>query len=235
MFGFFMSLDPLYWLLIGPAMLLGVWAQASIKSAYAKYSRVGTRSGLTGAEAAAAMLRRENIHDVSIELGQGWLSDHYDPRAKTLRLSPEVYGGRSVASVGIAAHEAGHAVQHARGYAALHLRSAIVPMAQFGSWLAMPMLFGGFLLGSLGMVKIGIVCFAALVVFQLVTLPVEFDASARAKRALATGGVVDDDELRGVSAVLGAAAWTYVAATIAAVAQLLYFLVRSGLLGGRDD
>lgn len=235
MFDFMLMMDPLYWLLIGPAMLLGAWAQYRVKSAYGRYSRVGTRAGYSGAEAARALLRREGIDDVEVELTQGWLSDHYDPSSRTLRLSPEVYGGRSVASVGIAAHEAGHAVQHARGYAALHLRTAIVPVAQFGSWLAWPLLFGGFLLGSLGMVKIGIVCFAALVVFQLVTLPVEFDASSRAKVALAHAGVVDAQELAGVATVLNAAAMTYVAATIAALAQLLYFLLRSGLLGGRDD
>ncbi len=235
MFGLFMSLDPLYWILIGPAMLLGIWAQARVKSAYARYNRVGTRSGISGAEAARALLHREGITDVSVEVTKGWLSDHYDPRSHTLRLSPEVYQGRSIASVGIAAHETGHAVQHARGYAALHLRTAIVPIAQFGSWLAWPMLFGGFILGSMGLVKIGIICFAALVLFQLITLPVEFDASSRAKVALCEAGVVNAQELIGVEKVLDAAAMTYVAATIAALAQLLYFLLRSGLRGGGDD
>ncbi|HUU43588.1 MAG TPA: zinc metallopeptidase, partial [Planctomycetota bacterium] len=165
-----------------------------------------------------------------------WLSDHYDPRSKTLRLSPEVHGGRSVASVGVAAHEAGHALQHAHGYAPMSLRSAFVPVATFGSWLAFPLIFIGFLFASLELMKWGIILFGAIVVFQLITLPVEFNASKRAKAALANSGiVVTEEEAHGVSAVLSAAALTYVAAAVAALAQLLYFLLRSGLLGGRRD
>lgn len=191
---------------------------------------------MTGAEAAKRILGEAGISDVRVEVTQGFLSDHYDPRAKVLRLSPEVHGGHSIASVGIAAHEVGHAIQHAHGYAPLSLRSAMVPMAGFGSWLAMPLIFIGFIIGSLGFIKLGIVLFSAIVFFQIVTLPVEFNASTRAKACLANSGiVVTEDEARGVRKVLNAAAMTYVAAAIAAVMQLLYFLIRSGILGGGDD
>jgi len=235
MYGLFTGLDPLYWLLIGPTMLLALWAQQKVSSAYGRFARVPVRSQLSGAEAALTLLARAGIRDVRVEPTRGWLSDHYDPSSRTLRLSPEVYGGRTVASVGIAAHEAGHAVQHARGYAPLHLRTALVPVVQFGSWLAWPMIFGGMLLGSLGLVQLGIIAFGLLVAFQVVTLPVEFDASARAKQALAAAGVVSGRELDGVDEVLDAAAMTYVAAAVTAAAQLLYFVIRSGLLGGRDE
>ncbi len=234
--GLFMSLDPLYWLLVGPAMLLAFFAQMKVKSAYARYQRVPNTRGYTGAEAAAATLSAAGVDGVKIEETRGFLSDHYDPASQTLRLSPDVYSGRSIAAVGIAAHEAGHALQHAGGYAPLALRSFMVPAAGLGSWLAWPMIIGGMIFGWLGLIKLGIMLFGALVVFQIITLPVEFNASSRAKTMLAqTGIVVSRDEAAGVASVLNAAAMTYVAATIAAVAQLLYFLLRSGLLGGSDD
>ena len=233
---FLMMLDPLYWVIMLPVLVLSIYAQVKVKSAFAHYSRVGTRRGLTGAEAARRILGEAGIDDVTVEVTRGWLSDHYDPRSKTLRLSPEVHGGRSVASVGVAAHEAGHALQHAHGYAPMSLRSAFVPVATFGSWLAFPLIFIGFLFASLELMKWGIILFGAIVVFQLITLPVEFNASKRAKAALANSGiVVTEEEAHGVSAVLSAAALTYVAAAVAALAQLLYFLLRSGLLGGRRD
>lgn len=234
--GLFMTLDPLYWLLVGPAMLLAFFAQMKVKSAYARYQRVANTRGYTGAEAAAATLSAGGVAGVKIEQTRGFLSDHYDPVSKTLRLSPDVYSGRSIAAVGIAAHEAGHALQHASGYAPLALRSFMVPAAGLGSWLAWPMIIGGMIFGWLGLIKLGIMLFGALVVFQIITLPVEFNASSRAKTMLAqTGIVVSREEAEGVSSVLSAAAMTYVAATIAAVAQLLYFLLRSGLLGASDD
>jgi len=231
----FAMFDPLYLIIVGPAMLLALWAQFQVKHAFSKYSRVGVSSRVSGAQAAATMLREAGLHDVGIEEARGFLSDHYDPRKRVLRLSPEVYRGTSVASVGVACHEAGHAVQHAAHYAPLALRNAVVPVASIGSWLAWPMIFGGMILGLAGLAKLGVLLFAGLVVFQLITLPVEFDASRRAKDRLAGLGIVGSSgESKGVAAVLNAAAMTYVAATIAALAQLLYFALRLGLFG-RDD
>ncbi|MBN1574031.1 MAG: zinc metallopeptidase [Deltaproteobacteria bacterium] len=232
--------DPIYFIMVGPALLLSVYASLKVKRAFGKYSKVATASGLTGAQAAANMLRREGLNDVEIEETKGFLSDHYDPRTKTLRLSPDVYSGRSVASVGVAAHEAGHALQDAHGYTPLKFRSAIVPMASIGSKLAWPLLIiGGIIMyaGSvfgLVMVKVGIILFSLAVAFQLITLPVEFNASRRALAALSSSGMLMEEEVSGARKVLSAAALTYVAAAAAAVLQLLYFLLRFGLLGGRD-
>jgi len=232
----FFYLDPLYFVFVGPALLLAIWAQLRVKSAFARFSKVPTRRGITGAQAAAEVLRQADIYDVKIERVGGFLSDHYDPRTKTLRLSPNVYDSASVAAVGVAAHEAGHAMQHAHSYGALALRSFMVPTATFGSWLAMPLIFIGALIGSLGLAKLGLLLFGTVVLFQIITLPVEFNASSRAKHVLATTGlIVDDDEMRGVSSVLTAAGWTYVAAALAALMQLLYYAYMLGLLGGRDD
>lgn len=224
--------DPLYLIIVGPALLLALWAQLRVKSAFAMYSRMPASSGLTGAQAAARTLEAAGITDVNIESVQGFLSDHYDPRSKTLRLSPGVYSSHSVAAVGVATHEAGHAIQHARNYAPLALRSFIVPAASFGSWMAFPMIFLGFLLHSAGMIQVGILFFTALVIFQFVTLPVEFNASSRAKAALASAGIVHGrEEMDGVNAVLSAASWTYVAAALSAALQLLYFVMRFGGVG----
>jgi Zn-dependent membrane protease YugP len=231
-----MFFDPLYLIIVGPTMLLALWAQVKVKGAYGKWSKYAGSSGLTGAQAAARMLQSAGLRDVQVEQVAGFLSDHYDPRAKKLRLSPGVYGSNSVAAMGIACHEAGHALQHAQGYAPLALRNAVVPMAQIGSWLAWPMIMFGMMLQWQGLALLGVLAFTALVVFQLITLPVEFDASNRAKQQIRTLGIVHSDgEGRGVSAVLDAAAMTYVAATISAVAQLLYFAMRLGLFGGRRD
>jgi hypothetical protein len=235
-------IDPLYLIIVGPAILLAMIAQAWVKGAYSRWSRVANSHGLTGAEAAREMLSRESIGDVRIERAQGWLSDHFDPRENVLRLSPGVHDGRSVAAVGIACHEAGHALQHAYGYAPLSFRNLLVPVASVGSNLAWPIIIGGMLLamflqwpGGIYLAQIGVVVFGVTVVFQLVTLPVEFNASGRAKAALVRNGVITtDQEIKGVNAVLNAAAMTYIAATIAALAQLLYFALRTGLLGGRD-
>ena len=233
---FFYYINPVYYLFVGPALLLAVWAQIRVKSAFATYSRVRSRRGMTGAEAAQQVLHEADIMDVQVEQVGGFLSDHYDPRSKTLRLSPDVYSTPSIAAVGIAAHEAGHAIQHAHQYGPLALRSFMVPTASFGSWLAMPLILIGWLIGSLGLAKVGLVLFGAVVLFQIITLPVEFNASARAKAALAsTGLIVDDEEMRGVSSVLNAAGWTYVAAALAALMQLLYYAYILGLFGGRRD
>jgi len=227
--------DPVYFLIVGPTMLLALWAQMRVKSSYGKWSRYAASSGMTGAQAAEHMLRNAGLRDVRVEQVQGFLSDHYDPRARKLRLSPGVYGSNSVAAMGIACHEAGHALQHANGYAPLALRNAIVPAAQIGSWLAWPMILFGMLLQMQNLALLGVIAFSLLVVFQIITLPVEFDASSRAKKQLKTLGILhSEQESKGVAAVLDAAAMTYVAATIGALAQLLYFALRLGLLGRRD-
>lgn len=228
-----MFFDPLYFLLVGPALIFSIIAQGMVKSAYSKYSRVASKSGLSGREVAAAILDRESITDVEIERHAGFLSDHYDPVGKKLRLSPDVHDGRSLAAIGVSAHEVGHAIQHARGYVPLQIRSLLVPATKFGSYLAFPLFFIGMIFQALALVKLGVILFAAVVLFQLVTLPVEFNASRRALSILERGGMLAANELGGARAVLRAAAMTYVAAAAAAVAQLIYFLYRSGLLGGR--
>jgi len=234
--GFIYGLDPLYWMLIGPTILLALWAQMKVKSNFSKYSKYTTANRLSGAEAAEAVLRYANIHDVKVEEVGGFLSDHYDPRSRTLRLSPDVFRGNSISAAGVAAHEAGHAIQHARGYAPLAMRNAMVPLASFGSWLAWPMIIFGMLIQSLHLMQLGVIAFTALVAFQLITLPVEFNASTRAKAVLVKSGVLANQaEADGVGKVLNAAAMTYVAATITAIAQLIYFALRAGLLGGGDE
>lgn len=235
-------IDPLYLILAAPGLVLGLWAQWRVKHTFTRYAEVGTSRGLSGAEIAAEILRTKGVHDVRIEPVEGWLSDHYDPQHKTLRLSPDVYHGRSVAAAGVAAHEVGHAIQHAERYAFLGMRSALVPAMSFASPLAVPIIIGGFLLsGFVGsgvgqlVTLAGLALFGVVVLFQLVTLPVEFDASRRALAAIEGGGILRGREIRGARDVLSAAAWTYVAAAVSAVLTLLYFLLRSGLLGGRRD
>jgi Zn-dependent membrane protease YugP len=220
--------DPLYLVIALPGLLLGLWAQAKVKSAYGKYSRVATKSGLTGAEVAAKILRQAGVSNVTIEETPGKLSDHYDPRSRTLRLSAQVYSSNSVAAAGIAAHEAGHALQHKTAYVPLVLRSAIVPVANLGNKLVMPLFFLGYIMNLAGFFYAAIFVFTGVVIFQLVTLPVEFNASARAKTALASSGIItDSQESAGVSTVLNAAAMTYVAALITSLLQLLYFVLRA--------
>lgn len=224
--------NPLFWLFALPGLLLGLWAQSRVKSAFNKYSQVRTERGLTGAQIARMLLDSQGLQDVMIEESQaGTLSDHYDPRSKTLRLSPEVYRTPSVAAAGVAAHEMGHAIQDYKGYAPLQLRSALVPAASFGSSLAPLIFFAGLMLQVFGIPTIGnsiawigVILFGAAVVFTLITLPVEFDASKRAKRLLKSHGVLFSDEAEGVDKVLDAAALTYVAAAVAAVGQLLYYV-----------
>lgn len=222
----------LYLLMILPPILLGLWAQFRVKSTYA-FARQA-RSELSGAAAARYVLDSAGLQNVEIEQVGGFLSDHYDPRHRVLRLSPEVYQGRTLASVGIAAHEAGHAIQHARNYAPLVIRNAAVPAANFGSTVAvMVMLLGAGILGKYALL-IGIAGFAAVAFFQLVNLPVEFDASSRAKDQLVALGIVSPQDMGPVKKVLSAAALTYVAATLQSVMQLLYYvMIFTG--GGRDD
>ncbi|NIM02066.1 MAG: hypothetical protein GTN89_15045 [Acidobacteria bacterium] len=236
-----MFFDPLYLIVIGVGMALSLFAQARVKGAFAKYSRIATRSRMTGAQVAQAILDRNGIRDVKIEPVRGKLSDHYDPRSKTLRLSEPVYGSNSMAAFGVAAHEVGHAIQHATGYAPLGFRSAWVPVANTGSGLSIIVLILAAILGGaatpLGHTAslIGVLLFATTTVFTLVTLPVEFDASKRALAALDSGGLVTRDELTGARSVLNAAAMTYVAAFITSLLTLLYWAFRLGLLGGRRD
>jgi Zn-dependent membrane protease YugP len=215
-----------------PGMLLSLWASMRVKSTFHHYSQVGSTSGLTGADAARELLRRQGIEGVQVEPVEGFLSDHYDPSTRTLRLSPDVYNGRSLAALGVAAHEAGHAIQHAHDYKPLAFRSLVVRPAMLGSNLGMIVLGLGLAMQVSGMVWLGIVLFSAFVVFTLVTLPVEFNASSRAVAALVDGGLITRSEAVDTKKVLDAAALTYVAAAISAVMQLLYFLWRAGLLGG---
>ena len=230
-----MIFDPVYILILVVTSALSLGASMKVKRAFRRWQRVPSSSRMTGAEVAREILRRSGVHDVTVERTGGMLSDHYDPRTRTLRLSPPVHDERTVAAAGIAAHEVGHALQHAEGYGPMHVRSVLAPVAALGSNISTFAIMGGFLLGSLGLVKLGVLAFAIMVAFVLITLPVEFDASNRAKRLLPEMGLATGPEGQGVSAILNAAALTYVAGAVAAVAQLLYFLWISGLLGGGDD
>ncbi|WP_420645188.1 zinc metallopeptidase [Candidatus Leptofilum sp.] len=228
-----MFFDPLFLLFALPGLLLGFWAQSRVKRNFNKYKQVRTARNVTGAEVARQLLDAQGLYDVKVEETQGFLSDHYDPRSKVLRLSPDVYRTPSIAAAGVAAHEMGHALQDAKGYFPLQIRSTLVPAAQFGSSLAPWLFIGGFLLNITGLAWVGVIMFAAAVLFTLVTLPVEFDASKRAKQLLVGNGVLIGDEVKGVDKVLDAAAWTYVAAAVSAIGTLLYYvLLLTG--GGRD-
>ena len=235
-----MFFDPTYLLFMVPALLLSLWASWRTRSAFKKYSKVRTLSGLTGAQAAQRLLDVAGIKDVEIVPTRGTLSDHYNPLTKKLALSEPVYGTNSVAAVGVACHEAGHAIQHARHYAPLWVRSLLVPTANIGSSLGyFMMLIGLFLLymeTGVGPIVfwIGVILFSAVLLFQVVTLPVEFDASSRAKRLAFEHGIVMAQERDGMAKVLNAAALTYVAAAVSTLMTLAYFLLRAGVLGGRD-
>ena len=229
---FFYYYDPTYILVLIGAVL-SLWASATVKSTYNKYSRVYSYSGLTGAQAAAQILRQAGIYDVRIEHVSGNLTDHYDPKARVLRLSDSVYGSNSVAAIGVAAHECGHAIQHARGYAPLTIRGAIVPVVNFASnasWILI--MLGLFMTSTTSLLKIGILLFATTVVFQLITLPVEFNASHRALIQIENLGIVTRDERRESKKVLDAAALTYVAAAASAILQLLRLIT---IANRRDD
>ena len=218
-----------------PALALSLWASFMTRSAFKKYSRVRAATGLTGAQAALRMLQSAGIEDVEIVRVAGKLSDHYNPLTKKLALSEPVYDQPSVAAIGVACHEAGHAIQHAEKYAPLWLRSVLVPTANIGSSIGYMVMLFGLILSSTNMVLIGAVLFSMVLLFQIVTLPVEFDASARAKKLAFANGIVLDSERQGMAKVLNAAAMTYIAAAVSTLLTLLYFLMRSGLLGGRRD
>jgi len=223
--------DPLYFLILAPGILLALWAQFRVQRAYQEASRIPAESGYTGAQGAAAVLHSAGVPGVAIEPVDGFMSDHYVPGQHLLRLSPQVYAGRSLAALGIAAHEAGHAIQDADRYPLLVMRNGLVPLASVGSNLSWLILVVGFLMHSFHLVLAGIVLFSVVVLFQLVNLPVEFDASRRARLALVSNGLVSPEEEVVVGRVLNAAALTYVAATLSSVLTLIYFLLRSGLLG----
>lgn len=232
-------IHPLWFVIVLPAILLGLWAQMRVQSTYSKYLRVTSRGRLTGAEAAAAVMRAAGIDDVSIHETSGTLTDHYDPMKKRLVLSSENFRGESLAALGVAAHEAGHAIQHKVGYPALRLRMGLVGITSFSAkalniimMIAFFSMFaGGVALGTV-MIKVVIALMAIITFFQFVTLPVEFDASNRAKAQLVDLGILNRDEMPGVNKTLDAAGWTYVAAFIASLAQLLYWVML--LLGRRD-
>ena len=229
---FFWLPDKYYILLVLPAALLALWAQVRVKSTFARYSRERTYSGLTGAETARRILDANGLYDVRVEHISGQLTDHYDPTQKVVRLSDDVYGRATIAAVGVAAHETGHALQHADSYVPMQIRSAIIPITNIGSQLSIPMILIGYIFGFQPLVAIGILLFSLMTVFQLVTLPVEFNASRRALTILEGTGMLSGQENAGARKVLTAAALTYVAALIVSLANLLRLIL---LLGNRRD
>lgn len=231
------GIDMSYVILVLPCILLSLWASSNVNSTFKKYSRQFSSRGLTGAEAARRVLSAHGVGNVRIERVSGNLTDHFDPRTNVIRLSDNVFGNTSTAAIGVACHEAGHAVQYAQGYAPIKLRAAIIPVTNFGSRLAMPLILIGLLLAAFGnlsvlFIDLGIACFGLSLVFQLVTLPVEFNASNRAMRAIADSNLLTEDEQAGARKTLRAAALTYVAATAVAFAQLLRLIL---LFGRRRD
>jgi Zn-dependent membrane protease YugP len=227
-----------YLIFMIPGLLFMLWAQSKVKGAYQKYSKVQNSANITGAQAARRVLDSQGLQNVQIEAIGGQLTDHYDPRARVLRLSQGVYGIPSIAAIGIAAHEAGHAIQHAKAYGPLKLRTAIVPAVSIGSNLGFGVLFLGLILNSVGLAWVGVGLFALATVFALITLPVEFDASKRAKEALVQIGLVDQgvrggEEGKGVAAVLDAAAWTYIAGFASSLLTLLFYVMQ--VMGMRRD
>ena len=231
-YGFYF--DPTYWLVLIGALLC-LYAQAKVSSAYSKYSKVRSRSGMTGAQAAQRILQRAGIYDVKIQRVAGRLTDHYDPTNKVLRLSDAVYDNTSVAAIGVAAHECGHAVQHAVHYKPLAIRSAIVPAANLGSQLSWPLFLAGLIFSFRPLLTAGIVLFCGALLFQVVTLPVEFNASGRALVLLEETGIMGREEVGSTRKVLQAAALTYVAAVVSSLLQLLRLLILSGAFRRRDD
>lgn len=227
------GLDLWYFLFIAPGFLLALLASAMTKSTFAKYSRIRGSKGLTGAQAAKTMLERNGVYDCTIEPVGGMLTDHYDPRSKTLRLSSEVYSSTSLSAIGVACHEAGHALQHASSYAFLTMRSSLVPLVGISSNFSYLIIFAGIFFQNKPLVIVGCGLFALGTLFAIITLPVEWDASARAKKAMVTAGLVTPQESVHAGKVLNAAFLTYLASAITAILTLLYYLWRAGLIGGR--
>ncbi len=226
--------DPTYILLL-PAIILAIYAQTKVQSTYSKFSKVGNRRGMTGAEAARRILDRNGLQNVRIERVAGNLSDHYDPRANVVRLSEGVHDSASIAAVGVAAHEVGHAVQHNTGYAPIKMRNTVLPVAQIGSAVALPLVIIGIIFSAFEvLIPVGIVLYTAVVAFQLITLPVELNASRRALATVYEIGFLDAEETKGAKKVLSAAAMTYIAAAASAILQLLRLLLLAGRSGDRD-
>ena len=217
-------MDPIFWLLLLPGILLGFYAQMRLSSTYNKYVRQGIAAGMTGAQAAREILDRAGLHSMPVNMVRGHLTDHYDPLKKALFLSEENYHGRSIAAVGVAAHEAGHALQHQASYAPLQLRMAMVPITNFATQATMFLILGQIFLGIANLALLGVIIYGIVAAFQLITLPVEYDASRRAKQQLLAMGIVQRDEVPAVSKVLNAAALTYVAAMVTSLAYLIYWL-----------
>lgn len=232
--GYFWGIDPYYIMLVLPALLFALYAQNRVQGTFNKYLRVANSRGLTGARIAREILDNQGLYDVKVEMVGGHLTDHYDPRAKVVRLSQHVYSGTSVAAVGVAAHETGHAIQHQISYAPLAFRNSLVPIASLGSRAAMPLAIFGLILGLEPLVNFGIILFSAVVAFQVITLPVEFNASGRALEILETRGFLSREELSPAKKVLNAAALTYVASAAVGIANLLRLLLISGR-GRRND
>lgn len=220
-----MSFDSFQLIIILVTVVIGGWAQFRVHRAYRKYSQLGTRRGLTGAEIAKSLLRGSGSYDVKVGAVAGEMTDHYDPRTQELNLSEGVYGNPSIAAVGIAAHEVGHALQHQYNYFPLHVRNMLVPVVSFGSNMVWPVIIGGMIFNWGFLLTIGIYLYAGVVAFHLITLPVEFDASKRALKLLNTGGYLKEDELAGAKKVLSAAAMTYIAATLVAILTLIRLLI----------
>lgn len=232
MFGFFGFIDPLYFVFLAPGLALSLYATFKTKRTFSKYSQVASRSGMTGAQAAALMLQRSGVHGVSIERASGWLSDHYDPGPKALRLSEDVYSSQSLSAIGVACHEAGHAIQDASNYGMLSLRTALVPATNFSSMASYILIMIGFFIQPFLLLGVGL--FAVGVVFSLITLPVEWDASKRAKVAMDEAGLLSPAESQDAGKVLNAAFLTYLAAAVTSLLTLAYYLFRLGILGGDE-
>ena len=229
-----MYFDPAYFIFAIPGMMLALWAQFKTKSTFEHYSRVASRNGLTGAMAAQRLLSAAGVIGVKIVEVDGFLSDHYDPTCRTLRLSPDVYGSSSLSAIGVACHEAGHAIQHSVGYGPLEMRSSLVPVINIASPMSYIFIGIGFFLASPAMLWLGVICFCGAVVFSLVTLPVEYNASSRAKEMMVTSGIVSSSEADSAGEVLNAAFLTYVAAAVSSLLTLLYYLWRLGVFSRRD-
>ncbi len=237
---YYYGFDWTYLVIILPCMILSMWASSNVNNTFKRYSNQYSRKGITGAEAAKRVLMNHGVNNVRIEHISGNLTDHFDPKTNVIRLSDQVYNNTSAAAIGVACHEAGHAVQYAQNYGPIKLRAAIVPVTNLGSKLAMPLILVGILLSFLGnlsytLVYVGIACFSLSVIFQLITLPVEFNASRRALSAISESGILAEDELKGAKKTLTAAAMTYVAATAVAMAQLLRLLILFGGRGRRNN
>ena len=229
---YYYGFDMTYLILVLPFVILSIWASTNVNSTFKKYSSVHNRAGLTGAEVARRILYENGLYDVKIEQTHGHLTDHYDPRTNTVRLSESTYNSTSSSAIGVCAHEVGHAIQHAEQYGPIKIRTAIVPITQIGSTLSMPILLAGFILGFGVLIYVGIALFATSTVFQLVTLPTELNASSRALKALDSCGILEKDELKGAKKVLTAAALTYVAALASSLLTLLRYIM---LAKRRDD